>query len=326
MAHDNVDSLIDELSDYALDALDMASGSDLSNLVDNLEQLANDAAGFGGKVAQICPAKIREQKDKLAQALAQIQNICTGVAKELDGLADVLENMPHKELRGLTGNVNRVKAKLSSQLGGVDANGVAPQAPVMTPGTPDAGPKSAMVQQNESTVWGSLKGQFRMSESVKTGFDWNSVREDVDGLGIDVSATTEAPKQSLFESIISSGLPKSAGDLNSKPDPRDSYNYNSEYASILPGEIPIQESAPVQVTPQTERITETAIPTNKKSYVENIEAGAHTGLFDTEIPKTSMESLKEAMASFKDRDDFDFKDVVLDESDDEAELASHIVD
>lgn len=336
MAHDNVDSLIDELNDYALDALDLASGSDLSSLVDNLEQLANDAAGFGGKIAQICPARIRAQKDALNNALVQVQNVCTGVAKSLDELAEVLENMPHKDLRGINGNTSRVRAKLNTQLNAnQDSNGVDIQQPVMAPGADgnNDGPKSAMVQQNESknSVWGSLVGQFRMSESKKTGFDWNSISENVDGLGIDVSETTQAPKQTLFESIISSGLPKSAGDLNSKPDPRDNYNYNSEFASVLPGEVPYQESAPIQSNTNSEsiRMTESVVaqsPVNKKAYMETIQVGASTGLFDDNITETDMSSLKEAMASFKNNDDFNFEDVVLDESTDEELLSSHIVD
>ena len=59
MARENVDSLIDELDDFVADISGIANDNKAVTFIIGLEQLANDSASFGGKIAQICPAKIR---------------------------------------------------------------------------------------------------------------------------------------------------------------------------------------------------------------------------------------------------------------------------
>lgn len=334
MARENVDSLIDELDDFAADISSIANDNKAVTFIIGLEQLANDSASFGGKIAQICPAKIREQKAALENALKQFAESCKGVANNLTGLKEMLENMPLKELRGTNLNSATAKAQVEKSIG-IDNNGVGAQTPVMAPDAPanvsaSTGPKSAMLQANESSVWSNLKGQFRFTESLKSGFDWGSISENVDALNIDVSATTEGPKQTLFESIISSGLPKSAGDLNSKPDPRDSYDYNSEYADVLPGEVPhfAEAQAPVVQESTVQHMTESvAEPVSSKP--EDINTQAHS-LFENSESVSSMASLSETIKAFGNSKDFDFEnlDLELENTDriSDMSLEGHLVE
>lgn len=325
MARENVDGLIDDLYKYADDISKIPQGNKLTTYIIGLEQLANDSITFGGKIAQICPAKIREQKELLESTLQQVTNACKTVKANLDGLSEMLENMPLKDLRGTTINPEKAKAQLETSMG-IDGNGVGAQEPVRSniqTGEVNDGPKSAMLQQQESSIWDSLKGHFRFSEGLKTGFDWNRISENVDSLGIDVSATTEAPKMGLFESIMSNGgIPKSAGDLNSKPDPRDAYDYNSEYADVLPGEIPhfAESNEPVVEEPTVmQRMTESvelpSKPQNMEDQGKEIFATGSAG----------GQSLKEALASFKGDRDFDFDDIEM-SLDDGMSLEGHIID
>lgn len=331
MARENVDSLIDELDDFVADISGIANDNKAVTFIIGLEQLANDSASFGGKIAQICPAKIREQKEALENALKQFADTCKLISGNLNGLKEVLENMPLKELRGVNISSASAKAQLEKSIG-IDNNGVGAQAPVMAPGTPvnmapSAGPKSAMLQ-NESTVWSNLKGSFRFTESLKTGFDWNAISSNVDQLGIDVSATTEAPKQTLFESIISSGLPKSAGDLNSKPDPRDSYDYNSEYADVLPGEAPryAESQEPIVQETSVQHMTESLEEPNDSYKKEDLNTQAHS-LFENAGGVSSMASLSETIKSFGNSKDFDFENLELElESADDISLEGHLVE
>lgn len=331
MARENVDSLIDELDDFVADISGIANDNKAVTFIIGLEQLANDSASFGGKIAQICPAKIREQKEALENALKQFADTCKLISGNLNGLKEVLENMPLKELRGVNISSASAKAQLEKSIG-IDNNGVGAQAPVMAPGAPasmapSTGPKSAMLQ-NESTVWSNLKGNFRFTESLKTGFDWNAISSNVDQLGIDVSATTEAPKQTLFESIISSGLPKSAGDLNSKPDPRDSYDYNSEYADVLPGEAPhyAESQEPVVQETSVQHMTESFEEPNDSYKKEDLNTQAHS-LFENAGDVSSMASLSETIKSFGNSKDFDFENLELElESADDINLEGHLVE
>lgn len=331
MARENVDSLIDELDDFVADISDIANDNKAVTFIIGLEQLANDSASFGGKIAQICPAKIREQKEALENALKQFADTCKLISGNLNGLKEVLENMPLKELRGVNISSASAKAQLEKSIG-IDNNGVGAQAPVMAPGAPanmapSTGPKSAMLQ-NESTVWSNLKGNFRFTESLKTGFDWNAISSNVDQLGIDVSATTEAPKQTLFESIISSGLPKSAGDLNSKPDPRDSYDYNSEYADVLPGEAPhyAESQEPIVQETSVQHMTESFEEPNDSYKKEDLNTQAHS-LFENAGGVSSMASLSETIKSFGNSKDFDFENLELElESADDINLEGHLVE
>lgn len=331
MARENVDSLIDELDDFVADISGIANDNKAVTFIIGLEQLANDSASFGGKIAQICPAKIREQKEALENALKQFADTCKLISGNLNGLKEVLENMPLKELRGVNISSASAKAQLEKSIG-IDNNGVGAQAPVMAPGAPanmapSSGPKSAMLQ-NESTVWSNLKGNFRFTESLKTGFDWNAISSNVDQLGIDVSATTEAPKQTLFESIISSGLPKSAGDLNSKPDPRDSYDYNSEYADVLPGEAPhyAESQEPIVQETSVQHMTESLEEPNDSYKKEDLNTQAHS-LFENVGGVSSMASLSETIKSFGNSKDFDFENLDLElESADDISLEGHLVE
>ena len=331
MARENVDSLIDELDDFVADISGIANDNKAVTFIIGLEQLANDSASFGGKIAQICPAKIREQKEALENALKQFSDTCKLISGNLNGLKEVLENMPLKELRGVNISSASAKAQLEKSIG-IDNNGVGAQAPVMAPGAPanmapSTGPKSAMLQ-NESTVWSNLKGNFRFTESLKTGFDWNAISSNVDQLGIDVSATTEAPKQTLFESIISSGLPKSAGDLNSKPDPRDSYDYNSEYADVLPGEVPhyAESQEPIVQETSVQHMTESFEEQNDSYKKEDLNTQAHS-LFENAGGVSSMASLSETIKSFGNSKDFDFENLELElESADDISLEGHLVE
>lgn len=331
MARENVDSLIDELDDFVADISGIANDNKAVTFIIGLEQLANDSASFGGKIAQICPAKIREQKEALENALKQFADTCKLISGNLNGLKEVLENMPLKELRGVNISSASAKAQLEKSIG-IDNNGVGAQAPVMAPGAsanmaPSTGPKSAMLQ-NESTVWSNLKGNFRFTESLKTGFDWNAISSNVDQLGIDVSATTEAPKQTLFESIISSGLPKSAGDLNSKPDPRDSYDYNSEYADVLPGEAPhyAESQEPIVQETSVQHMTESLEEPNDSYKKEDLNTQAHS-LFENVGGVSSMASLSETIKSFGNSKDFDFENLELElESADDINLEGHLVE
>lgn len=331
MARENVDSLIDELDDFVADISGIANDNKAVTFIIGLEQLANDSASFGGKIAQICPAKIREQKEALENALKQFADTCKLISGNLNGLKEVLENMPLKELRGVNISSASAKAQLEKSIG-IDNNGVGAQAPVMAPGAPanmapSTGPKSAMLQ-NESTVWSNLKGNFRFTESLKTGFDWNAISSNVDQLGIDVSATTEAPKQTLFESIISSGLPKSAGDLNSKPDPRDSYDYNSEYADVLPGEAPhyAESQEPIVQETSVQHMTESLEEPNDSYKKEDLNTQAHS-LFENAGGVSSMSSLSETIKSFGNNKDFDFENLELElESADDINLEGHLVE
>lgn len=331
MARENVDSLIDELDDFVADISGIANDNKAVTFIIGLEQLANDSASFGGKIAQICPAKIREQKEALENALKQFADTCKLISGNLNGLKEVLENMPLKELRGVNISSASAKAQLEKSIG-IDNNGVGAQAPVMAPGAPanmapSTGPKSAMLQ-NESTVWSNLKGNFRFTESLKTGFDWNAISSNVDQLGIDVSATTEAPKQTLFESIISSGLPKSAGDLNSKPDPRDSYDYNSEYADVLPGEAPhyAESQEPIVQETSVQHMTESLEEPNDSCKKEDLNTQAHS-LFENVGGVSSMASLSETIKSFGNSKDFDFENLELElESADDINLEGHLVE
>ena len=331
MARENVDSLIDELDDFVADISGIANDNKAVTFIIGLEQLANDSASFGGKIAQICPAKIREQKEALENALKQFADTCKLISGNLNGLKEVLENMPLKELRGVNISSASAKAQLEKSIG-IDNNGVGAQAPVMAPGTPanmapSTGPKSAILQ-NESTVWSNLKGSFRFTESLKTGFDWNAISSNVDQLGIDVSATTEAPKQTLFESIISSGLPKSAGDLNSKPDPRDSYDYNSEYADVLPGEAPhyAESQEPIVQETSVQHMTESLEEPNDSYKKEDLNTQAHS-LFENAGGVSSMASLSETIKSFGNSKDFDFENLELElESADDINLEGHLVE
>ena len=331
MARENVDSLIDELDDFVADISGIANDNKAVTFIIGLEQLANDSASFGGKIAQICPAKIREQKEALENALKQFADTCKLISGNLNGLKEVLENMPLKELRGVNISSASAKAQLEKSIG-IDNNGVGAQAPVMAPGTPanmapSAGPKSAMLQ-NESAVWSNLKGSFRFTEILKTGFDWNAISSNVDQLGIDVSATTEAPKQTLFESIISSGLPKSAGDLNSKPDPRDSYDYNSEYADVLPGEAPhyAESQEPIVQETSVQHMTESLEEPNGSYKKEDLITQAHS-LFENAGGVSSMASLSETIKSFGNSKDFDFENLELElESADDINLEGHLVE
>lgn len=331
MARENVDSLIDELDDFVADISGIANDNKAVTFIIGLEQLANDSASFGGKIAQICPAKIREQKEALENALKQFADTCKLISGNLNGLKEVLENMPLKELRGVNISSASAKAQLEKSIG-IDNNGVGAQAPVMAPGAPanmapSSGPKSAMLQ-NESTVWSNLKGNFRFTESLKTGFDWNAISSNVDQLGIDVSATTEAPKQTLFESIISSGLPKSAGDLNSKPDPRDSYDYNSEYADVLPGEVPhyAESQEPIVQETSVQHMTESLEEPNDSYKKEDLNTQAHS-LFENVGGVSSMASLSETIKSFGNSKDFDFENLELElESADDINLEGHLVE
>lgn len=331
MARENVDSLIDELDDFVADISGIANDNKAVTFIIGLEQLANDSASFGGKIAQICPAKIREQKEALENALKQFADTCKLISGNLNGLKEVLENMPLKELRGVNISSASAKAQLEKSIG-IDNNGVGAQSPVMAPGTPanmapSTGPKSAMLQ-NESTVWSNLKGNFRFTESLKTGFDWNAISSNVDQLGIDVSATTEAPKQTLFESIISSGLPKSAGDLNSKPDPRDSYDYNSEYADVLPGEVPhyAESQEPIVQETSVQHMTESLEEPNDSYKKEDLNTQAHS-LFENVDNVSSMASLSETIKSFGNNKDFDFENLELElESADDINLEGHLVE
>lgn len=331
MARENVDSLIDELDDFVADISGIANDNKAVTFIIGLEQLANDSASFGGKIAQICPAKIREQKEALENALKQFADTCKLISGNLNGLKEVLENMPLKELRGVNISSASAKAQLEKSIG-IDNNGVGAQAPVMAPGAPanmapSTGPKSAMLQ-NESTVWSNLKGNFRFTESLKTGFDWNAISSNVDQLGIDVSATTEAPKQTLFESIISSGLPKSAGDLNSKPDPRDSYDYNSEYADVLPGEAPryAESQEPIVQETSVQHMTESLEEPNDSYKKEDLNTQAHS-LFENAGGVSSMASLSETIKSFGNSKDFDFENLELElESADDINLEGHLVE
>lgn len=331
MARENVDSLIDELDDFVADISGIANDNKAVTFIIGLEQLANDSASFGGKIAQICPAKIREQKEALENALKQFADTCKLISGNLNGLKEVLENMPLKELRGVNISSASAKAQLEKSIG-IDNNGVGAQAPVMAPGAPanmapSTGPKSAMLQ-NESTVWSNLKGNFRFTESLKTGFDWNAISSNVDQLGIDVSATTEAPKQTLFESIISSGLPKSAGDLNSKPDPRDSYDYNSEYADVLPGEVPhyAESQEPIVQETSVQHMTESLEEPNDSYKKEDLNTQAHS-LFENVDNVSSMASLSETIKSFGNNKDFDFENLELElESADDINLEGHLVE
>ena len=331
MARENVDSLIDELDDFVADISGIANDNKAVTFIIGLEQLANDSASFGGKIAQICPAKIREQKEALENALKQFADTCKLISGNLNGLKEVLENMPLKELRGVNISSASAKAQLEKSIG-IDNNGVGAQAPVMTPGAsanvaPSTGPKSAMLQ-NESTVWSNLKGKFRFTESLKTGFDWSAISSNVDQLGIDVSATTEAPKQTLFESIISSGLPKSAGDLNSKPDPRDSYDYNSEYADVLPGEAPhyAESQEPIVQETSVQHMTESLEEPNDSYKKEDLNTQAHS-LFENVGGVSSMASLSETIKSFGNSKDFDFENLDLElESADDISLEGHLVE
>ncbi len=331
MARENVDSLIDELDDFVADISGIANDNKAVTFIIGLEQLANDSASFGGKIAQICPAKIREQKEALENALKQFADTCKLISGNLNGLKEVLENMPLKELRGVNISSASAKAQLEKSIG-IDNNGVGAQAPVMAPGAPanmapSTGPKSAMLQ-NESTVWSNLKGSFRFTESLKTGFDWNAISSNVDQLGIDVSATTEAPKQTLFESIISSGLPKSAGDLNSKPDPRDSYDYNSEYADVLPGEAPryAESQEPIVQETSVQHMTESLEEPNDSYKKEDLNTQAHS-LFENAGGVSSMASLSETIKSFGNSKDFDFENLELElESADDINLEGHLVE
>lgn len=313
MAKDNVDSLIYELYDYKEDIKKIPDDNKLITFIIGLEQLANDASAFGGKIAQICPAKIREQKSILENALKQLNDACSNVSNGLNGLVEVLENMPLKDLRGVMTNPTKAKAEIESSIG-IDTNGVSAQSPVIAPNAATAsgevsGPKSAMLQQqNESSVWSSLKKGFKFTESVKTGFDWNSISQNVDQLGIDVSATTEAPKMGLFESIISNGgIPKSAGDLNSKPDPRDAYDYNSEYADVLPGELPhyAESSGVIESEPSIQKLQESKKPASIDE--QGHELFEHV---DTNAETVCTTSLKEALSSFNGKE-FDFNDIDL---------------
>lgn len=331
MARENVDSLIDELDDFVADISGIANDNKAVTFIIGLEQLANDSASFGGKIAQICPAKIREQKEALENALKQFADTCKLISGNLNGLKEVLENMPLKELRGVNISSASAKAQLEKSIG-IDNNGVGAQAPVMAHGAPanmapSTGPKSAMLQ-NESTVWSNLKGNFRFTESLKTGFDWNAISSNVDQLGIDVSATTEAPKQTLFESIISSGLPKSAGDLNSKPDPRDSYDYNSEYADVLPGEAPhyAESQEPTVQETSVQHMTESLEEPNGSYKKEDLNTQAHS-LFENVDNVSSMASLSETIKSFGNNKDFDFENLELElESADDINLEGHLVE
>ena len=336
MARENVDSLIDELDDFVADISSIANDNKAVTFIIGLEQLANDSASFGGKIAQICPAKIREQKESLENALKQFADACKAVSGNLNGLKEMLENMPLKELRGANISSASAKAQLEKSIG-IDNNGVGAQAPVMAPDAPAniapaSGPKSAMLQ-NESSVWSNLKGHFRFTEGLKTGFDWNAISGNVDALNIDVSATTEAPKETLFESIISSGLPKGAGDINSKPDPRDAYNYNNAYADVLPGEIPhyAESNEPVveQEESSTYRMTESVEEPVENSKPQRMEEQVHE-LFqhvDVEAERAASQSLKEAMNSFKENKDFDFGDIEMEiEDGNKISLEGHFVD
>lgn len=315
MARENVDSLIDELDDFVADISSIATDNKAVTFIIGLEQLANDSASFGGKIAQICPAKIREQKEALENALKQFADTCKLISGNLNSLKEVLENMPLKELRGVNIGSASAKAQLEKSIG-IDNNGVGAQAPVMAPDAPanvapSTGPKSAMLQ-NESTVWSNLKGHFRFTEGLKTGFDWNTISSNVDQLGIDVSATTEAPKQTLFESIVSSGLPKSAGDLNSKPDPRDNYDYNSEFADVLPGEVPhyAESQAPIVQETSVQHMTESLEEPNSSPKKEDLNEQAHS-LFENVDNVSSMSSLSETIKSFGNSKDFDFENLDL---------------
>lgn len=335
MARENVDSLIDELDDFVADISSIANDNKAVTFIIGLEQLANDSASFGGKIAQICPSRIREQKESLENALKQFADACKIISGNLNSLKEMLENMPLKELRGANISSASAKAQLEKSIG-IDNNGVIAQAPVMVPNAPvdrvpDTGPKSAMLQ-NESTIWSSLKGHFKFTEGLKTGFDWNAISGNIDKLGIDVSATTEAPKETLFESIISSGLPKNAGDLNSKPDPRDAYDYNNAYADVLPGEVPhyAESNEPiVEQETSTYRMTESVEEPVESSKPQRIDEQGHE-LFkhvDVEAEKLASQSLKDAMASFKENKDFDFSNIEMEiEDGDNISLEGHFVD
>lgn len=322
MARENVDSLIDELYDFSTDISSIPQDNKLSTFIIGLEQLANDASAFGGKIAQICPAKIRQQKDLLENLLRQLSTACKNASDGLTSLAEMLENMPLKELRGVLSNPAKAKAQLETSVG-IDQNGVAAQTPVITPGgntsAPDSsGPKSEMLK-NESTVWNNLKGQFKFTEGQKTGFDWSSISNNVEQLGIDVSDTIATPQMTLFESIMSNGnIPKSAGDLNSKPDTRDNYDYNEAYSDVLPGE--------------TSRITESINPSVtqpiKESKPKSINEEAHE-LFENVSPNESESiELTEALSSFKNKA-FDFSDIEENmewEYNDQISIEDHIID
>lgn len=337
MARENVDSLIDELDDYVADISSIASDNKAVTFIIGLEQLANDSASFGGKIAQICPAKIREQKETLENALKQFADACKAVSNNLNGLKEMLENMPLKELRGANISSASAKAQLEKSIG-IDNNGVSAQAPVMAPNAPvnaapSTGPKSAMLQNESTSIWSSLKGHFKFTEGMKTGFDWNAISGNVDQLGIDVSATTDAPRQTLFESIVSSGLPKGAGDINSKPDPRDAFSYNDAYADYLPGEVPhfeeSHEPTIEQDEPQAYRMTE-SVEESVSSKPQRMDEQVHE-LFkhvDLEAERAASKSLKEVMSSFKDNKDFDFNEIEMNIEDGKRinDIESHFVD
>lgn len=341
MARDNVDSLIDGLCDSATDITEFLNKGDLSDIIDDLEQLANDSASFGGKITQICPAKIREQKDLLTNVLNQLQNACHQVADNLMALEDMLENMPHKELRGLSGNVTKARAKVRTALNTVDNfDGVPNQASIMPNTTPNTNqPLSAIAQQNESTAWGMVKKNMRFTEAENSGLIWNHIKENVSSLDIDLGdIAPEEKKQTLFEAICNSGLPKSAGDLNSAPNPHDIMT--EDYSNVLPGNgngmhvEKLNESTNVfdqfkddtdSNGPVQEPVSKWQENQDKKMYQENLEEASHS-LFEQDVPSQAMTSLTEALSTFKGSDDFDLSNLELIDRDADLDMSTHFAE
>lgn len=335
MARDNVDSLITDLSDYALDAIDLTNDSDLTDLIDNLEVLANDTAGFGGKIAQICPSKIRAQKDALSQVLNQLKTVSTNVAKELDDLADMLDNMPLKDLRGISGNISKTRARINNQLNTLkDTNNVDVQTPVMSNSqTTLTGPQSAILQ-NESVLWRGLKNQFKLNEAKRNGFSWDSISNNVNDLNIDVSDLTPTRRPVNFlESIMANGnIPKEAGDLNSSPNSNDDYDIiaNDLMSDRLTEQYSNEDNENLETKAfKTLKENQIVDESKRKLNMENISDASHD-LFkkDVNINMDMMKSLKETLASFKNSSDFDLDNVNMteEETNDNLSLEGHIID
>lgn len=226
MAQD-INRILDSLSDYATDALDVSNNKELATLIDKLDDLADQSAVFGGEISRVLPTRIRAQVEALKSLFTQVQSVAKSANAELNNLVDFVDTIPVGQLR-----------KKGLSLTTAPTNDV--QAPVQSTHIPsvnlDAGPKSEMLKQEES-LWGQLKSNFRESARPSSGFNFNKIRENVDGLNIDFGIIDpNAEKElSLFESIQAS-LPKGAGDISSKPDPRDleCEQFEEDVQSYLP--------------------------------------------------------------------------------------------
>lgn len=227
MAQD-INRILDSLSDYATDALDVANDKDLATLIDKLDDLADQSAVFGGEIARVLPTRIRTQVEALKNLFAQVQSVAKSANAELNNLVDFVDTIPVGQLR-------KKGLSLTSANVAPDAQSNTPVAPIPSV-DPEAAPKSEMLKQEES-LWGQLKSNFRESSRPTNGFNFSKIRESVDGLNIDFGIIDPNAEKnlSLFESI-QANLPKGAGDLNSKPDPRDA-EYE-EYAEAMQDVLP----------------------------------------------------------------------------------------